>query len=62
VQYVQTLCKKATTGRDHIKSIKVSVVFFGPRVNVKLEPKFHVPLHASYAALPMATFKTFALM
>jgi hypothetical protein len=31
------------------------VVFLGPRANAELIPKFHVALHASHAALPMAT-------
>jgi hypothetical protein len=31
------------------------VVFLGPRANAELVPKFHVALHASHAALPMAT-------
>jgi hypothetical protein len=28
-------------------------VLLGPRANAEVVPKFHVPLHASYAALPM---------
>jgi hypothetical protein len=32
-------------------------VFFGPRANVELVPKFHVALHASYAALPMVALE-----
>jgi hypothetical protein len=31
------------------------MVFFGPRANAELVPKFHVALHASHAALPMVT-------
>jgi hypothetical protein len=34
---------------------QVSVVFLGPRTNAKLEPKFHVVLQGSHAALPMVT-------
>jgi hypothetical protein len=34
-----------------------SVVFLGSRVNAELVPKFHVALHASYAALPIITLK-----
>jgi hypothetical protein len=34
-----------------------SVVFFGPRINAELVPKFHVALHASHAAFPMVTLK-----
>jgi hypothetical protein len=33
------------------------VVFFGPRENTELVPKFHIALHASHAALPMVTLK-----
>jgi hypothetical protein len=33
------------------------VVFLGPRANAELVPKFHVALHASYAALLMVTLK-----
>jgi hypothetical protein len=33
------------------------VVFLGPRANAELVPTFHVALHASHAALPMATLK-----
>jgi hypothetical protein len=33
------------------------VVFLGPRANAELVPKFHVALHASYAALPIVTLK-----
>jgi hypothetical protein len=31
------------------------VIFFGPRANAELVPKFHVALYASHAALPMVT-------
>jgi hypothetical protein len=31
------------------------VVFLGHRANAELVPKFHVKLHASHAAFPMAT-------
>jgi hypothetical protein len=34
-----------------------SVVSLGPRANAELEPKFHVVLHASRAALPMVILK-----
>jgi hypothetical protein len=34
---------------------RFSVVFFGPRANAELVPKFHVSLHASHAAVPMVT-------
>jgi hypothetical protein len=33
------------------------VVFFGPRANAELVPKFHVALHASHAALPMVALE-----
>jgi hypothetical protein len=33
------------------------VAFLGPRENAELVPKFHIALHASYAALPMVTSK-----
>jgi hypothetical protein len=36
---------------------RVSVVSLGPRANAELVPKFHVPLHASHAALPIVTLK-----
>jgi hypothetical protein len=36
-------------------SIKVFVVFLGPRANAELLPNFHVALHDSHAALPMVT-------
>jgi hypothetical protein len=36
---------------------RFSVVFFSPRANAELIPKFHVALHASHAALPMVTSK-----
>jgi hypothetical protein len=36
---------------------RFSVVFFGPRANSELVPKFHIALHASRAALPMVTLK-----
>jgi hypothetical protein len=36
---------------------RFSVVFFGPRANSELVPKFHVALHASHAALLMVTSK-----
>jgi hypothetical protein len=39
---------------DRPNSIKV---FLGTRANAELVPKFHVALHASHAALPMATLK-----
>jgi hypothetical protein len=32
-----------------------SLVFFGPRANAELVPKFHVALHAFHAALSMVT-------
>jgi hypothetical protein len=32
---------------------RFSVVSLGPRANTELVPKFHVPLRASHAALPM---------
>jgi hypothetical protein len=35
----------------------ISVIFFGLRANAELVPKFHVALHASHAAFPMATLK-----
>jgi hypothetical protein len=35
------------------------VVFFGPRGNAELIPKFHVALLALYAALQMVTLKMF---
>jgi hypothetical protein len=35
----------------------VYVVFVGPRANAELVPKFHVALHASYAALQVVTSK-----
>jgi hypothetical protein len=33
------------------------VVFFGPRANAELVPKFHVALHASHAAPPMVALE-----
>jgi hypothetical protein len=36
---------------------RFSMFFLGPRANAELVPKFHVALHASHAALPMATLK-----
>jgi hypothetical protein len=36
---------------------RVSVVFFGPRANAELVPKFHVALLASHADLPIVTSK-----
>jgi hypothetical protein len=33
------------------------VVFFGPRANAELVPKFHVALHASHAAFSMVALK-----
>jgi hypothetical protein len=36
---------------------RFSVIFLGPRANAELVPKFHVALHASHAALSMATLK-----
>jgi hypothetical protein len=38
-------------------SIKVFVVFLGPRANAELVPKFRVALHASHAALPMVALE-----
>jgi hypothetical protein len=46
---------------DRPTRLRFSVLFFGPRANAELVPKFHVALHASHAALPMVTL-TFALM
>jgi hypothetical protein len=48
-----------TSGRscDRPTRSRVSVVFFGPRENAELVPKFHVELHASHAAVPMVTLK-----
>jgi hypothetical protein len=37
--------------------LRFSVIFLGPRANAESEPKIHVVLHASHAALPMATLK-----
>jgi hypothetical protein len=34
-----------------------SVVFFGPRSNIELVPKFHVALHASHAVVLTVTLK-----
>jgi hypothetical protein len=39
---------------------RFSVDFLGPRANAELVPKFHVALHASYAA-PNGNIKNFAL-
>jgi hypothetical protein len=36
---------------------RFSVVFFGPRANAELVPKFHVALHASHAVLSMVRLK-----
>jgi hypothetical protein len=33
------------------------MVFLGPRANAELVPKFHVALHASHAAFPMAALE-----
>jgi hypothetical protein len=33
------------------------VVFLGPRANAELILKFHIALHASHTATPMATLK-----
>jgi hypothetical protein len=50
---------KVASGRscDWPTRSRFSVVFLGPRANAKLVPKFHVALHASHAAFPMATPK-----
>jgi hypothetical protein len=42
---------------DRPTQSRFSVVFFGPRANAKLVPKFHVALYASNAALPMVISK-----
>jgi hypothetical protein len=34
---------------------RFSVIFLGPRANAELVAKFHIGLHASYAALPKVT-------
>jgi hypothetical protein len=36
---------------------RFSVVFFDPKANAELVPKFHVALHASHAALLLVTSK-----
>jgi hypothetical protein len=36
---------------------RFSLVFFGPRANAEMVPKFHVALHALHAALPKVTPK-----
>jgi hypothetical protein len=42
---------------DRPTQSKFSVVFLRPRANAQLVPKFHVALHASYAALPMVALE-----
>jgi hypothetical protein len=42
---------------DRPTQSRFSVVLLGPRANAELVPKFHIALHASHAALPMATLK-----
>jgi hypothetical protein len=36
---------------------RFSIVFFSPRANAELVPKYYVSLHASHAALPPLTPK-----
>jgi hypothetical protein len=51
-----------TYGRscDRPTRSRFSVVFLGSRANAEFVPKFHVALHASYAALPMVSLKNFS--